>query len=177
VIGDSEPRPIAERWRRTLRGRVTSRRGRVSTGPGPGLGEKQMTEPERSFEAAAELFGNRFLVREVPSTTLPKTGMMPQEAMRLVAEDLVVEGDPARNLATFVTTWMEPEAQRIINGNLHRNFIDHAEYARTAEIEQRCIRRLADLFRAPSETTGATLEVKGGAHESERSKIVVGPGH
>ena len=25
-----------------------------------------------------------------------------------------MEGDPQRNLATFVTTWMEPEADRII---------------------------------------------------------------
>jgi glutamate decarboxylase len=33
-----------------------------------------------------------------------------------------------RNLATFVTTWMEPGAQRVIAENLHRNFIDHAEY-------------------------------------------------
>ena len=56
-------------------------------------------------------------------------------AMRLVEDDLVIEGVPERNLATFVTTWMEPEAQRIIAENLHRNFIDHAEYPRTAEIE------------------------------------------
>ena len=48
--------------------------------------------------------------------------------MRLVGEDLAMEGDPQRNLATFVTTWMEPEAQRIIAENLHTNFIDHAEY-------------------------------------------------
>ena len=63
-----------------------------------------------------------------------------------------------RNLATFVTTWMEPEAQRIIAENLHRNFIDHAEYPQTAEIEQRCIRMLADLFHAPGETTGARTQ-------------------
>ena len=66
--------------------------------------------------------------------------------------------DPERNLATFVTTWMEPEAQRIIAENLHRNFIDHAEYPQTAEIEQRCIRMLADLFHAPGETTGARTQ-------------------
>ena len=60
-----------------------------------------------------------------------------------------MEGDPKRNLATFVTTWMEPEAQRIIAENLHRNFIDHAEYPISAEIEQRCVRMLADLFHAP----------------------------
>src|SRR6187399_3212726 len=106
----------------------------------------------------AVLFGNRFATQEVPSREFPEMGMTPVEAMRLVAEDLILEGDPARNLATFVTTWMEPEAQRIIAENLHRNFIDHAEYPRTAEIEQRCIRMLADLFHAPGETTGTRTQ-------------------
>ena len=46
----------------------------------------------------------------------------------------------------------------VIAENLHRNFIDHAEYPRTAEIEQRCIRMLADLFHAPGETTGARTQ-------------------
>jgi glutamate decarboxylase len=106
----------------------------------------------------AELFGNRFATKEVPSREFPATGMTAVDAMRLVGEDIALEGDPARNLATFVTTWMEPEAQRIIAANLHRNFIDHAEYPRTAEIEQRCIRMLADLFHAPGETTGARTQ-------------------
>ena len=61
-----------------------------------------------------------------------------------------------RNLATFVTTWMEPEAQRIIAENLHRNFIDHAEYPISAEIEQRCVRMLADLFHAPGRDDGVS---------------------
>jgi glutamate decarboxylase len=112
----------------------------------------------RVSDADAALFGNRFLIEEVPSRTFPTAGMAANDAMRLVAEDLALEGDPGRNLATFVTTWMEPEAQRIIADNLHRNFIDHAEYPRTAEIEQRCIRMLADLFHAPGETTGARTQ-------------------
>ncbi len=107
---------------------------------------------------AAALFGNRFVTQEVPTRSFPEMGMSATDAMRLVDLDLALEGDPARNLATFVTTWMEPEAQRIIAGNLHRNFIDHAEYPRTAEIEQRCIRMLADLFHAPAETTGARTQ-------------------
>ena len=106
----------------------------------------------------AALFGNLFAAREVPTRSFPATGMTATDAMRLVDMDLALEGDPARNLATFVTTWMEPEAQRIIAGNMHRNFIDHAEYPRTAEIEQRCIRMLADLFHAPAETTGARTQ-------------------
>ena len=107
---------------------------------------------------AEALFGNRFLTEAAPSATFPETGMRPVDAMRLVGEDLAMEGDPQRNLATFVTTWMEPEAQRIIAENLHRNFIDHAEYPISAEIEQRCVRMLADLFHAPGETTGCRTQ-------------------
>ena len=112
---------------------------------------------EIDTELAAR-YGNRFVVDEVPSTAFPKAGMPAPEAMRLIMEDLTLEGNPQRNLATFVTTWMEPEAQRVIAENLHRNFIDHAEYPRTAEIEQRCIRMLADLFHAPGETIGARTQ-------------------
>ncbi|PPB50718.1 glutamate decarboxylase [Arthrobacter pityocampae] len=117
-----------------------------------------MSIDSRQMAADAALFGNRFVTQEVPSREFPDTGMFAQDALHLVAEDLALEGDPARNLATFVTTWMEPEAQQIIAANLHRNFIDHAEYPRTAEIEQRCIRMLADLFHAPGETTGARTQ-------------------
>jgi glutamate decarboxylase len=111
-----------------------------------------------SEREAVALFGNRFLTEAAPSTTFPASGMPPTEAMRLVDEDLALEGDPQRNLATFVTTWMEPQAQRIIAENLHRNFIDHAEYPISAEIEQRCVRMLADLFNAPGETTGCRTQ-------------------
>jgi glutamate decarboxylase len=104
------------------------------------------------------LFGGRFLTEETPATSFPESGMSPTDAGRLLDDDLALEGDPWRNLATFVTTWMEPEAKRIIAENLHRNFIDHAEYPIAAEIEQRCIRMLADLFHAPGETTGCRTQ-------------------
>ena len=117
-----------------------------------------MTQDNQPSAADVTMFGNQFLTMEVPSTEFPDAGMPAPEAMRLVGEDLALEGLPSRNLATFVTTWMEPEARQIITANLHRNFIDHAEYPRTAEIEQRCIRMLADLFHAPGPTTGARTQ-------------------
>ena len=109
-------------------------------------------------DALESRYGNRFLTEEVPKREVPAGGMPAQDAMRLRGGGARPRGRPQRNLATFVTTWMEPEAQRIIADNLHRNFIDHAEYPRTAEIEQRCIRMLADLFHAPGETTGARTQ-------------------
>jgi len=117
------------------------------------MSEKGMTPKEAEI-----LYGNRFLVEDAPANEFPEGGMPALDAMRLVGEELMLEGEPFKNLATFVTTWMEPEAQRIIAENLYRNFIDHAEYPISAEIEQRCIRMLADLFHAPGETTGARTQ-------------------
>src|SRR5437667_11824508 len=93
-----------------------------------------------------------------PDHAIPDDPMAAIAAMRLVDQELAVEGIPERNLATFVTTWMEPEARYVIEQNLHRNFIDHAEYPQTFEIQQRCIRMLAELFHAPGETTGARTQ-------------------
>jgi glutamate decarboxylase len=117
-----------------------------------------MTKNSLTEAEAQALFGNRFLTEPAPDNEFPASGMTPTDAMRVLAEDLAIEGDPQRNLATFVTTWMEPEAQRIITDSLHRNFIDHAEYPISAEIEQRCVRMLADLFHAPGETTGCRTQ-------------------
>jgi glutamate decarboxylase len=113
---------------------------------------------ELTPEGEAMPFGNRFLIEDAPDGPFPESGMAALDAMRLVGEELELEGDPNRNLATFVTTWMEPEAQRLIAENNYRNFIDHAEYPISAEIEQRCIRMLADLYHAPGETTGARCQ-------------------
>ena len=99
-----------------------------------------------------------WLTEGAPDHAIPENPMTPIAAMRLVEQELAVEGIPERNLATFVTTWMEPEARQVIDENLHRNFIDHAEYPQTFEIQQRCIRMLAELFHAPGETTGTSTQ-------------------
>jgi glutamate decarboxylase len=112
----------------------------------------------RELDALAREYGNRFLLQPAPDDQIPEKGMRSVDALRLLGEELVLDGIPMRNLATFVTTWMEPEAQRVIAENLHRNYIDQAEYPQTAEIEQRCIRMLASLFNAPGQTTGTRTQ-------------------
>ena len=94
-----------------------------------------MTTDSRSTDTPAQtLFGNRFLTEPAPSKHFPEHGMTPTDAMRLVGEDLAMEGDPQRNLATFVTTWMEPEAQRIIAENLYRKATGDGRESVTAAI-------------------------------------------
>ena len=91
-----------------------------------------------------------------PSHELPAEGVAARAAYDLVSNEMMLDGDPSKNLATFVTTWMEPEARLVIEENLHRNYIDHAEYPRTAEISRRCVRMIHGLFNGPDgqETPG-----------------------
>jgi glutamate decarboxylase len=112
----------------------------------------------KEFDALVQRYGGKFMVEGAPSEEFPEHMMLARDAKYLLEEELILDGIPERNLATFVTTWMPPEARDLIAENLHRNFIDHAEYPQTAEIEQRCIRMLADLFHAPGETTGARTQ-------------------
>jgi glutamate decarboxylase len=128
----------------------------------PNAGERpEHPAPELNrgqIEKLESIYGNRYLLEPAPDHKLPRTGMSAREAQGLIEEEVVLDGLPARNLATFVTTWMEPEADELIRQSLRVNFIDHAEYPQSAEIEQRCIRMLADLFNAPGETTGARTQ-------------------
>jgi glutamate decarboxylase len=117
-----------------------------------------MSATSEPVDTHGDRYGNAFLLSDAPDNRLPEVGMPAVDAMRLLGEELVLDGIPWRNLATFVTTWMEPEAQRVIAENLHRNYIDHAEYPQTAVIEQRCIRMLADLYHAPGETAGTRTQ-------------------
>jgi len=111
-----------------------------------------------SRAALARVEGHNWLIEGAPRDEIPAVGVEAIVARRMIEQEIVLDGIPDRNLATFVTTWMEPEAQTVIAENLHRNFIDHAEYPETAEIEQRCIRMLARLYNAPGETTGARTQ-------------------
>jgi glutamate decarboxylase len=95
---------------------------------------------------------------QVPRHSLPHRGMLPGTAAQVVRDELSLDGNPRLNLATFVTTWMEPQAEQLITECLGKNMIDKDEYPQTAELESRCVSILADLWRAPSgsEATGCS---------------------
>ena len=71
-------------------------------------------------------------------------------AYETIHDELMLDGNARMNLATFVTTWMEPEAERLLTESFDKNMIDKDEYPQTAEIEMRCVNILANLWNAPS---------------------------
>ncbi|GCE24051.1 hypothetical protein KDK_78510 [Dictyobacter kobayashii] len=91
------------------------------------------------------------LDRAVPRNEMPEEEMLPQTAYQLVHDELILDGNARQNLATFVTTWMEPEARQIMTDTFDKNMIDKDEYPQTAELERRCVNILANLWHAPEE--------------------------
>ena len=111
----------------------------------------------------APAYTGRLSAAPVPSLRLPDESMDPQAAYRFIHDELMLDGSSRLNLATFVTTWMDPEAEKLMAETFDKNMIDKDEYPATAAIEQRCVCMVADLFHAeglrdddPSTAVGAS---------------------
>jgi glutamate decarboxylase len=108
-------------------------------------------------------YTGRLAMAPVPSLRLPHEAMDPDAAYRFIHDELMLDGSSRLNLATFVTTWMDPQAETLMAETFDKNMIDKDEYPATAAIEQRCVCMVADLFHAedlrdddPSSATGVS---------------------
>ena len=88
-------------------------------------------------------------VLDLPHDTLAEQGTGGEIAYDLLSNELLLDGSARLNLATFVTTWMPPDAARLMAETADKNMIDKDEYPQTAELEMRCVAMLADLWHAP----------------------------
>ena len=104
-----------------------------------------------SEDLVAPTYAARDFSHEVPKYRLPREGISAEGAFRLVHDELNLDGNPALNLASFVTTWMEPEAQALATDTLNRNFVDQDEYPQTEEIHHRVVSMMGRLFNAPAD--------------------------
>jgi glutamate decarboxylase len=84
----------------------------------------------------------------VPRYALPDGEMDPDTAYQVVHDELMLDGNARQNLATFVSTWAEPQALRLMAECAEKNMIDKDEYPQTAELETRCVHMLARLWHA-----------------------------
>ncbi len=95
-------------------------------------------------------YSSRYFTDEIPEQAIPAQSMPARAAYQLIHDELNLDGNPALNLASFVTTWMEPEAEQLATETLNRNFVDQDEYPQTEQIHQRTISMIGGLFNAPS---------------------------
>ena len=89
----------------------------------------------------------------IPRDTVPDGSMSARAAYQLVSDELALDGNPKQNLASFVTTWMEPEAQQLAAEVLNKNLVDKDEYPRTEVIHRRVMQMMGSLLNAPDGCT------------------------
>ena len=104
--------------------------------------------PSLPAHSIAPAYTGRMFTTPVPALRLPDESMDPETAYRFIHDELMLDGSSRLNLATFVTTWMDPEAGKLMAETFDKNMIDKDEYPATAAIEQRCVCMVADLFHA-----------------------------
>ncbi|KAI2031547.1 hypothetical protein LOZ16_006568 [Ophidiomyces ophidiicola] len=106
-------------------------------------------EEPQEHDFYSSVYGSRFAAEDLPMHEMPEKEMPKEVAYRMIKDDLSLDGNPMLNLASFVTTYMEEEAEKLMAESFSKNFIDYEEYPQSAEIQNRCVNMIARLFHAP----------------------------
>ncbi|MFB8181838.1 glutamate decarboxylase [Streptomyces sp. NPDC055966] len=125
---------------------------------GPEQHQKRVMSVNPFFGEANPVAG---MTEAPPTHRLPDGPLPPNTAYQLVHDELMLDGNSRLNLATFVTTWMEPQAGVLMGECRDKNMIDKDEYPRTAELERRCVAMLADLWNAPDPSAAVGCSTTG----------------
>lgn len=99
-------------------------------------------------ELLDDAYGEVYLSDPLQKYKFPKNEHRPGEVYGAVHDELMLDGNARQNLATFCTTRVEPEMLLLMAENMDKNMIDKDEYPQTAEIENRAVHMLADLWNA-----------------------------
>lgn len=101
------------------------------------------------MKANTPIYGTPAESRAAAKFEMPHQSMPGEVAYQLVHDEAMLDGNARLNLATFVTTWMDDYARRIMTETMDKNMIDKTEYPQTAEIERRCVNILGKLWNSP----------------------------
>ncbi|KAL4421163.1 hypothetical protein ABPG77_000798, partial [Micractinium sp. CCAP 211/92] len=111
----------------------------------------EMADPDmRVDDLLDSTFASRYTSAPLSKTALPVVGAPAHVVYQLIRDLRKLDTTPALNLASFVTTWMEPEAEKLIAESLNVNYVDTDEYPSSTEIHNRCVSMLAKLWHSPS---------------------------
>ncbi|KAH1075564.1 hypothetical protein J1N35_027892 [Gossypium stocksii] len=113
--------------------------------------------PEQYVESST--FASRYVRQPLPRFQMPENSMPKEAAYQVITDELMLDGNPRLNLASFVTTWMEPECDKLMMASINKNYVDMDEYPVTTELQNRCVNMIANLFNAPIRSGEAAVGV------------------
>ncbi|KHN98744.1 glutamate decarboxylase [Metarhizium album ARSEF 1941] len=131
----------------------------MAPGVKAGVKRRRADDAPDSPEDFSNVYGSHFADQDLPCDDIPDESMPPEVAYRMIKDELSLDNNPKLNLASFVSTYMEKEAEDLMLEAMSKNFIDFEEYPQTAEIHHRCANMIANLFHAPQDTAIGTSTV------------------
>lgn len=108
-----------------------------------------MTNKTIHEEMDDDIFASDELSKEMPKYQFPKKEKNSRRVYQAVKDELMLDGNSRQNLATFCQTWLDDSVHKLMDDAIDKNMIDKDEYPQTAEIENRCVHMLADLWNSP----------------------------
>lgn len=103
----------------------------------------------RTGDAKTDVFGSDAMLNPAPVERIPDGPTTPEVAYQMVKDETFAQTQPRLNLATFVTTYMDEYATKLMNEAININYIDETEYPRVAVMCQKCINIMANLWNTP----------------------------
>ncbi|XP_009777452.1 glutamate decarboxylase 4 [Nicotiana tabacum] len=104
-------------------------------------------------------FASRYVRTSLPRFEMSENSIPKEAAFQIINDELMLDGNPRLNLASFVTTWMEPECDKLMMDSINKNYVDMDEYPVTTELQNRCVNMIARLFNAPLEEKETAIGV------------------
>jgi len=111
-----------------------------------------LRHPRGRSERGREVADDEIFTSEmprVPRHQLPARETPAEVAYQIVHDELMLDGNARLNLATFVSTYMDPWADKLMAETFDKNMIDKDEYPQTAAMEMRCVNMLNRLWHSP----------------------------
>lgn len=106
-------------------------------------------------DSTYDVYAQSASVKPLSKFKISETSNDPQTIRDLILDELLLDGNAKQNLATFCQTDVDEDIHIIMDKCIDKNMIDKDEYPQTAEIENRCVHILADLWNSPE--SGTTL--------------------
>lgn len=120
----------------------------------------------RNGDCMTDVFGSNMMLRPSPVERIPEKPTLPEVAYQMVKDETFSQINPRLNLATFVTTYMDPMATRLMNEAIDINYIDETEYPRIAYMNGKCINIIANLWNSPEKNKWKSGAVAIGSSEA-----------
>lgn len=117
-------------------------------------------------DAKTAVFSSDEMLHSAPADKIPDGPTTPQIAYQMVKDETFAQTHPRLNLATFVTTYMDDYATKLMNEAININYIDETEYPRIALMNAKCINIMANLWNTPEPAKWKTGALAIGSSEA-----------